>query len=157
MTLFSLSLPTENAAQEAGAALSPFFRCGDVLTLSGPLGAGKTTFARAIIKALCGAADIPSPTYTLVEIYDAPDFALWHFDLYRLEKPDDIWELGFEDCLETGMAIIEWPERAAGLLPAQRLDFSFAMTAPARTLSAVGDEAWAARLAPFAADRTKTQ
>ena len=81
-------------------------------------------FARAAIRALCGdpGLDVPSPTFTLVQVYDAPIAPLWHFDLYRLKEPAEIYELGWEDCLAGGIAIVEWPDRIEALLPARRID-----------------------------------
>ena len=101
-------------AQDLAFTLAP----GDALALSGDLGAGKTTFARAFIRAATGdlTLDVPSPTFTLVQSYETPRFQIAHFDLYRLDRPDDLDELGFEAALG-GVALIEWPERAGAQLP----------------------------------------
>ena len=105
-------------AEDIAFALKP----GDVLALKGDMGAGKTTFARAIIRAISGGGDleIPSPTFTLVQSYSAGRFDVAHFDLYRLEAPEELHELGLDHALTKGVAIIEWPERAADLLPADQ-------------------------------------
>lgn len=98
---------------------------GDVIALHGDLGAGKTTFARAFIRARPGgekAGDVPSPTFTLVQTYDLPDATVWHFDLYRLDSPHEVWELGLEEALAGGISLIEWPERMGSLLPRRRTD-----------------------------------
>jgi len=102
-------------AEDLALALAP----GDVLALSGDLGAGKSTLARALLRALAGDPnlEVPSPTFTLVQTYDLDRFAVSHFDLYRIEEPEELEELGLDEMLETGAALIEWPERAEGLLP----------------------------------------
>ena len=106
-------------------ALATSLRAGDVIALHGGLGAGKTTFSRALISALLKRdTDVPSPTYTLVQSYDGPDFPIFHMDLYRLEDPDEVFELGWDET-QDGLALIEWPERAGANLPAWRLDLTF--------------------------------
>ncbi len=114
-------------ARTLARALMP----GDVLALEGDLGAGKTTFARALIAAFAAEAgqpppEVPSPTFTLVQTYDFPRATIWHFDLYRIERPDDALELGLEEALAEGIAVIEWPERLGPLLPARRIELSIA-------------------------------
>ena len=147
MHIATIDLSTENDTSRVGQALAAVLRPTDVVCLSGPLGAGKTTFARAVIEATTGATDAPSPTFTLVEVYESDAFDLWHFDLYRLEKPGDIWELGFEDCLDAGIALIEWPERAEGLLPENALNLSINFENGSRKLTISGDKDWDGRLA----------
>ena len=100
---------------------------GDVIALRGPLGAGKTTFARHFIRSYAerkgGAAEeVPSPTFTLVQLYSFGDDAVWHIDLYRIAAPEELWEIGFEEALAGGICLIEWPERAGPLLPDRRID-----------------------------------
>ena len=97
---------------------------GDVLALSGGLGAGKTALARALIQAATNEADeeVPSPTFTLVQTYECPNFEIWHFDLYRLEKSNDALELGIDEAFAEAVSLIEWPERLGGYLPRRRLD-----------------------------------
>jgi tRNA threonylcarbamoyladenosine biosynthesis protein TsaE len=105
-------------------------RRGDTIALSGPRGAGKTSFARGFIRAraaLQGAGavgEVPSPTFTLVQIYDLPGGAVWHVDLYRLTDPAEVFELGLDDAFADAITLIEWPERAGDLLPADRLDLT---------------------------------
>ncbi len=102
-------------------------RRGDVIALRGDLGAGKTTFARALIRALLedSAAEVPSPTFPLVQNYATERLAVAHFDLYRLNGPDDLEEIGFEDAIGQGLAVVEWPERAGTALPADRIEIAF--------------------------------
>jgi tRNA threonylcarbamoyladenosine biosynthesis protein TsaE len=101
------------------------------VALVGDLGAGKTTFARALIAAFAAEAgqappEVPSPTFTLVQTYDFPRAAIWHFDLYRIERPGDALELGIEEAFGEGIALIEWPERLGPLLPARRIEVRLA-------------------------------
>jgi tRNA threonylcarbamoyl adenosine modification protein YjeE len=92
--------------------------------LTGPLGAGKSVFARALIRTLCDDPDltVPSPTFTLVQTYDSASGPLYHYDLYRLKAPTEIYELGWEESLSEGISIIEWPDRLAGIAPVPTLD-----------------------------------
>ncbi len=128
---------------------------GDVVALSGDLGAGKTTFARALIRAVLGnrVAEIPSPTFSLVQTYAAPRLELAHLDLYRLAGDDDLVELGFDELIAAGAAVVEWPERAPGLAAANRLDIHLAQGArpEQRTVSFTGHGSWGPRLARLAA------
>src|SRR5690606_17692166 len=116
-------------------------RLGDVLLLKGDLGTGKSTFARALIQKLCGKdTEVPSPTFTLVQTYDAPELMLWHFDLYRLEHPEEVDELGIEDAYHNGVSLIEWPERLGGQVPrgAVEIEFKYGVDENERTLSITG-------------------
>lgn len=114
-------LDTENFANQLAASLVP----GDILLLSGDLGGGKSTFARALIRCLTNPdEDVPSPTFTLVQTYSSEKFPIWHFDLYRLEVPEEIWELGFED-IQGGVALIEWPEKMGSYMPSEALHLTF--------------------------------
>ena len=99
---------------------------GDIFTLQGPLGAGKSVFARAFIQHLAGnTIDVPSPTFTLVQTYDSDKGAIWHFDLYRLKEPEEIYEIGWEEAIAGNINIVEWPERLGALLPSYRKEIIF--------------------------------
>ena len=115
------------AATEALArALAPLLRAGDAVLLEGGLGAGKTSFARALLRAACGdaALEVPSPTYTLVQSYDAAALTLHHFDLWRLNGPACLAELGWDDALRD-VVLVEWPDRLGDLRPDGALTVSF--------------------------------
>ncbi len=120
-----IALPDDAATDRAGAALAQCLRVGDVICLVGDLGAGKTALVRAAIRARLRSAghpgeDIPSPTFTIVQTYDA-DVPIWHADLYRLSGADEVWELGLDEAFDTAITFIEWPDRLAALTPARRL------------------------------------
>ncbi|WER11305.1 tRNA (adenosine(37)-N6)-threonylcarbamoyltransferase complex ATPase subunit type 1 TsaE [Rhodobacter capsulatus] len=131
--------------------MARILRAGDVLLLDGPIGAGKTHFARALIRArLGGAEDVPSPTFTLVQVYDA-DPEIWHADLYRLTHPDEAVELGLEEAFDAAICLIEWPERLGDLAPenALLLQFSLADAGASRRVLLRGAAEWAPRLTAF--------
>lgn len=148
----SLAVPLPDLAATAalGRALARLLEPGDVVGLAGDLGTGKTALARATIQAALGAdEEVPSPTFTLVQTYDMPlGTSLWHFDLYRLERPDDALELGIDDAFAEGIALIEWPDRLGRLLPADRLDVVLAEAGAGQGRTAVltGRGRWAQRL-----------
>lgn len=106
---------------EATEALAQKFadqaKTGDVFALFGTLGMGKSVFARAFIKHLTQAEEVPSPTFTLLQTYDAPDFEIYHYDLYRLKSAEEIFELNMEEAMACGVCLIEWPEKMGGYLP----------------------------------------
>jgi len=107
-----LALPDLGATAALGAAIAGLLRPGDLVALKGDLGAGKTTLARAILAALAVDEKVPSPTFTLVQTYETPSLTVSHFDLYRLKRPSELEELGLDEALERGAALVEWPERA---------------------------------------------
>ena len=108
--------------------LAPHAAPGDVIGLCGPLGSGKTAFARAFIRARLGrpAEEVPSPTFTLVQLYEHAAGAIWHFDLYRLDGPEDAYELGIEDAFSNAISLIEWPEKLGDLMPGDWLEVRLA-------------------------------
>lgn len=128
-----VSLPTETETAALATHLAAKAGAGQAFALTGDLGAGKTTFARYFIRALAGdeALVVPSPTYTLLETYDLPDGkCVWHYDAYRLERPDDILNTGYEEALETGaILLVEWPEKIGRHLPRAAIFVHFAFDA----------------------------
>ena len=120
-------LKDEEATAAMGARLAAFARAGDVITLSGPLGVGKTALARGFIAALGHKGDVPSPSFAIVQPYDELDPRVWHVDLYRIEQPSEIGELGLDSAADA-VLLVEWPERAgANVWPealALSLDFA---------------------------------
>lgn len=149
----AFELPDEAATAAFAARLAPLLRCGDLLCLEGDLGAGKTSFARALINALPGPAEeVPSPTFTLVQTYPRDALEIWHFDLYRLERPEEVWELGLEEALVSGASLIEWPERAGSLLPPGRLVLRFEQAGQGRRLTLEPQGDWSERLARTTAE-----
>jgi tRNA threonylcarbamoyladenosine biosynthesis protein TsaE len=122
-----IRLPDADATARLGAAIAKALLSGDTVCLFGPLGAGKSTLARGLIRALTSPnEEVPSPTFTLVQTYEAGAMTVAHFDLYRLTKASEIEELGLDEALDDGVAIIEWPERLEGRLPPDRLDIVIA-------------------------------
>ena len=121
----------------------------DIIALTGNLGLGKTAFARAFITALGGSGEVTSPTFSLVQVYELSRINVYHFDLYRIENSEEIFELGIEDAFADGISLIEWPDRMATYLPPERLDifFSNGLDENARRVLLVGHgENWVNRL-----------
>ena len=157
-----LTLKNQDQTTSFAIALGQILRAGDIICLEGPLGAGKSTFARALIQDRLKSAGIvenhiPSPTFTFVERYQAGPVPIYHFDLYRLEKPEDARELGLDEALDEGILLIEWASRAADLLPIDCLVINLDIVAAvgndaaplsqSRTLTALSNGAWDERLA----------
>jgi tRNA threonylcarbamoyladenosine biosynthesis protein TsaE len=126
-------LASASDTEALGAAVARALGPGEAVLLWGPLGVGKTTLARGLIRALTGPdEEAPSPTFTLVQTYDGPRFQVAHMDLYRLAGLEETWELGLDEALEEGAVLIEWPERLEGRLPADRLDIRLRAEAEGR-------------------------
>ena len=125
-TLFKFESHSEGETVSFARELAGELVSGDIMLLHGDLGMGKTVLARALIRCLCGDNDIevPSPTFTLVQTYDADVGGIWHFDLYRLCNPEEVYEIGWEEALNkgAGIALVEWPERLDYLLPERALN-----------------------------------
>ena len=110
--LLSLFLPLDEDTARLGRWLAGILSPGDTLLLSGPVGAGKTHLARALIRAATGSdEDVPSPSFTLVQTYAAPGFDIWHADLYRLSQPEEVVELGLDEAFGRAICLVEWPDR----------------------------------------------
>lgn len=146
-----LNGPAATAA--LAAQLAPHLVAGDVVALDGELGTGKTTFARALIRALGNSEPVPSPTFTLAQIFETATADVWHFDFYRLRRAEDAFELGIEEAFATAISVIEWPERAQALLPADRLvvQLRYGDAADEREVQITALGTWQARLAKIAA------
>jgi len=143
-----IRLPDAGATLALGRRLGARLGRGDVVCLSGDLGAGKTTLARGAIEAWTETeTETPSPTYTLVQTYEGARGELWHVDLYRLKRPDDAWELGLEDAFADAACLIEWPERLEGQLPRDRLDVELKPEGEGRSAALKAHGAWRTRLA----------
>jgi len=145
-----LILADEAATVALGRALAPLLAIGDFVTLTGDLGAGKTALARAIVRTRMGREDedVPSPTFTLIQTYDAPDLLITHADLYRLDDPSELRELGLGEALDEGAVLMEWPDRM-DRLPSSRLDIVLTLVAGeggARRARLTGQGSWANRL-----------
>jgi len=144
---FALDLPLPGmAATEAlGARIAAGLRPGDAVALEGDLGAGKTALARAILRALGVEGPVPSPTFTLVQCYETAKIVVRHYDLYRIERAAELDELGLDEALSEGAAIIEWPERAATRLPGDALHVQLTITGESmRHAHLAGPASWAA-------------
>lgn len=141
-----MPLADEAATKLLGERIAAALRPGDALALAGDLGVGKTTLARAVLQALGVKEHVPSPTFTLVQHYETPRLPIDHFDLYRFETEAEIEQLGLEDALLTGAALIEWPERAGSSLPPDCLRVEMTIVNPGRRASISGSAEWASRL-----------
>jgi len=133
----SVDLPDPAATIALGRRLAGSVRPGDVITLSGELGAGKTTLARGLIAGLAEregfvAEDVPSPSFPIAQAYEFGRLTLWHFDFYRIEREEELAELGLDEALREGITLIEWPERAWAALPSERLDIRLEWVGEAR-------------------------
>jgi len=128
---YKKTLETAEDAAALAVAFSAHLKGGDCLLLSGPVGAGKTHFARSIIQAMMArdglVEDVPSPTFTLVQVYESSVGEVWHTDLYRLTHVDELTELGLDDAFDTAITLVEWPDRLGAARPPRHLDLTFSM------------------------------
>ena len=147
-----LTLNDETVTAELGARIAAALRPGDVVALSGELGAGKTALARGILRALGVTGHVPSPTFTLVQSYETPHLVVHHFDLYRIEDEQELRELGLDDAKEDGAVLIEWPDR--GMPKAWRSEALsvalFVTSETARQATIAGPSRWSSVIGPSA-------
>lgn len=143
-----MRLETAAEVEAFGVRLAPALRAGDVILLEGDLGAGKTTLARGLLRGLGLAGEAPSPTFAILQGYEPPEVALpvGHVDLYRLDDPDDVAELGLDEWLAEGALVVEWPDRLGGRFADIALDLHLAVAPDgARLLTAAVPTAWESR------------
>ncbi len=144
----SLFLPDDEATARLGRWLADRLCPGDTVLLSGPVGAGKTHLARALIHQATGSLqDVPSPSFTLVQTYDTPGCEIWHADLYRLTQPDEVTELGLDDAFGRAICLVEWPDRLGPLTPQGALHLTLSHRGDGRQADLSGSRDWAQRLA----------
>ena len=142
----TLDLADDAATARLGEAVSGALRTGEAVCLTGPLGAGKSTLARALVRALTKPdEEVPSPTFTLIQTYQTPGLAIWHFDLYRLNDPREARELGMEEAVD-GLSLIEWPERLGQYLPSARLEVRLSFEGEGRIARLADLDDWSSRL-----------
>ena len=146
-TLFEFSLADEAATGVLATQIAQRLQPGDTVLLTGEIGAGKSAFARALIRARLGRIeDVPSPTFTLVQTYEDDAGDIWHCDLYRLTHPDEALELGLDEAFETAICLIEWPDRLGDVAPTTALSLAFEAQEDKHHVTITGLTPWANRL-----------
>lgn len=153
MIIKKFSLKNIDGTRSFAKVFSSLLRAGDIITLIGDLGAGKTELCRSIIHALGYEEDVPSPTFSLLQIYepsvdDMMTPAVWHTDLYRIESPEEVYELGLDEGFDSAITLIEWPDRMGDLLPVDhlRIELSFSDAEGSREIKLEGGKSWNERL-----------
>lgn len=146
--IFQITVRGENETAAFAKRVSEYLKVGDVLSLEGTLGAGKTAFARSLIRALVGSeTEVPSPTFNLLLTYQADIGPIYHYDMYRLDDPEEVWELDIEEALEYGITLIEWMSNLEDLAPENVLTVKLdILEEGARQISLIGGSDWAERL-----------
>ncbi len=143
----TFALPDEDATDRLGGWLARHMRGGETLLLDGPIGAGKSHLARALIRARLGRMEeVPSPTFTLVQVYEA-DVEIWHADLYRLTHPDEVLELGLDDAFGHAICLVEWPDRLGQALPERAVRVALRAAGEGRVAVVSGALPWMDALA----------
>jgi tRNA threonylcarbamoyladenosine biosynthesis protein TsaE len=146
-TLFEFPLADEDATAALAAQIAARLQAGDTLLLEGEIGAGKSAFARALIRARLGRMeDVPSPTFTIVQTYEDQAADIWHCDLYRLTHPDEALELGLDEAFESAICLIEWPDRLGDAAPLSALTLSFVAQTDGHHVTISGPDPWPERL-----------
>ncbi len=131
--ILTLRLPTAADTAALGVRLARLAQAGDCILLEGPIGAGKSHLARAFIREKLGQEEeVPSPSFTLVQVYDAGGVEIWHTDLYRLTHPDEVWELGLDEAFARAICLVEWPDRLGRHLPPGALHLRLALAGEGR-------------------------
>jgi hypothetical protein len=138
----SFALADLAATDALGAQIAASLGVGDTIALQGDLGSGKTTLARAILRALGVTEAVPSPTFTLVQAYETSRLAVRHYDLYRVDDVADMEELGLDEALDEGAALIEWPQHAGARLPSDALHVALMLDARGRRAHISGPMRW---------------
>ena len=144
----TLTLPTEADTAALAQRIAPLLRAGDAILLAGPIGAGKSAFARALIRSRLGnpSEDVPSPTFTVVQTYQAEDVEIWHCDLYRLSSTQEVFELGLDEAFVQAICLIEWPDRLGNLAPDGALLLTFAAHDAHHSVAFSGTGRWSRTL-----------
>ena len=144
-----IQIKTQAETEKIAHQIAQIADIGDVIALHGDLGVGKSVFSRAFVRALTSEdEEVPSPTFTLVQMYDADLGDLYHFDMYRLESPDDCLELGIEEAFADGVSLIEWPSKMGAYLPwdCLNIEISHGETETSRTMEFISQGSWLDRL-----------
>ncbi|MBO7258352.1 MAG: tRNA (adenosine(37)-N6)-threonylcarbamoyltransferase complex ATPase subunit type 1 TsaE [Alphaproteobacteria bacterium] len=125
----------EQETLEFASNFAKTLKVGDIIALHGTLGVGKTAFTRGVIQSLIGEKEVPSPTFTLLQTYETPNFDIYHFDMYRLKSPQEAYEIGIEDAFAEGVSFIEWPDKIKGVLPRKHTDIFFEIKDDTRVIT----------------------